>query len=144
MRPTKKVQRDLDKIKSLLLKSGIDTDTIEEAIETAPTEREAISRQGEAVLLFLETPAKFTAKVCKRCGEPFGTNYRSVSYCTDSCRSKAISEQLGVKWDWLKPEEERWGGKEAPLIIPKEFMQKFVAWYDSVKAQTQSQTQTLM
>lgn len=113
-----KEERNLDKIKALLLKHGIENEVIEEAIAEAPTFQDAVSRQGEAVLLFLEAPAKFTAKLCKRCGEPFSTNYRYVAYCTDICRAKAISEQTGVKWDWLKPEDERWGFKEPPLIIP--------------------------
>ena len=116
----------------MLADHGHTPEALEEMRDTAPTNREAISRQGEAVLLFLEAPAKFTAKLCKRCGEAFGTNYRAVAYCTDQCRSKAVSEQLGVKWDWLRAtEEERWGG-EPPLIIPPAALQKiqqFVTWF---------------
>ena len=124
MRAKLKAERDLQKIKELLSKAGIEEDVIEAAIDESPTIRDAISRQGEAVLLFLESPAKFTAKICKRCKEPFSTNYRYVAYCSDNCRAKSISEQTGVKWDWHKSEEERWGFKEPPLVIPPQAFQK--------------------
>ena len=130
MREKLKQERNLEKIKALLLKHGIEHEIIEEAIAEAPTFQDAISRQGEAVLLFLEEPAKFTAKLCKRCGEPFSTNYRYVAYCTDICRAKEISSQTGVSWDWMKSENERWGFKEPPLVIPPQAfkkLQKYVA-----------------
>lgn len=141
MRPNKRADRAMDALALMLKASGVTTEAITEMRETAPTGREAISRQGDAVLLFLECPAKFTAKLCKRCGEPFGTNYRSVAYCGDNCRSKEISTQIGVKWDWLRAtEEERWGG-EPPLIIPPAALRKiqqFVQWYaDNLSTQTE-------
>lgn len=135
MREKIKQERDLEKIKKLLLKHGIDNEVIEEAIAEAPTFQDAISRQGEAVLMFLETPAKFTAKLCKRCGEPFSTNYRYVAYCTDQCRAKAISSQTGVAWDWLKPELERWGFKEPPLIIPPEAFKNLQKYLNVLQSQ---------
>ena len=129
---------------ALMAQHGVEAKVIEEVRENVPSSREARSRQGEAVLLFLESPAKFTAKICKRCGEAFGTNYRSVAYCSDPCRSKEISAQLGVKWDWLRAtESERWGG-EAPLIIPPKVLrrlQEFVQFFDDMP-QTQSQIET--
>lgn len=147
MRPSKKADRAMAGIAELLKKHGYaDEQKIEELKEVAPTDRLAISRQGEAVLLFLESPAKFTTKQCKRaaCGEYFGTNYRSVGYCSDTCRAKEISDQLGVKWDWLKPEEERWGG-EPPLVIPPAALKKlneFIQFFAAIP-QPQNQTESL-
>lgn len=145
MRPSKKADRAMAGIAELLKKHGYaDDNKIEELKDTAPTDKLAISRQGEAVLLFLESPAKFTTKQCKRCGEYFGTNYRSVGYCSDNCRARAISEQLGVKWDWLRPEEERWGG-EPPLVIPPaaiKKLQEFTLFFAAIP-QPQNQTESL-
>lgn len=74
--------------------------------------------EAEAVLLMLEQPARFMVKPCKReeCKEPFGTNYRSVAYCSDNCRIKEL-KTMGILWNPSKRPEERWGG-EAPLLIP--------------------------
>ena len=141
MRQSKKAERSMGKLMDMLAASGTTTEAIEEMKTNAPTGREALSRQGEAVLLFLESPAKYTAKLCKRCGEAFGTNYRAVAYCSDSCRAKTMYEQLGVKWNNFKTEEERWGG-EPPLIIPPEALQRIqqlVAWFaDNLPTQTET------
>lgn len=146
MRASKKADRAMEQLAKMLASHGIEDKVIEDVRESAPTHRDAISRQGEAVLLFLESPAKFTTKYCKRpvCGEPFGTNYRGVAYCSDNCRSKHMSDLIGVKWDWLRAtDEERWGG-EPPLIIPPAAYRKirqFVTFFvDSL--QTQSQTES--
>lgn len=135
----------MTQLAQMLAKHGIDQEVIEEVKETAPTDRLAISRQGEAVLLWLESPAKFTTKICKRpeCAQPFGTNYRSVAYCSDNCRAKHTSELLGVKWDWTRAtEEERWGG-EPPLIIPpaalRKIQQYVLFFLDTLPTQTQTQ-----
>ena len=141
MRASKSAERSMAKLAQMLAAHGIKQDVIEEVKEAAPTDKNAISRQGEAVLLCLESPAKFTTKLCKRCGEPFGTNYRSVAYCSDGCRARAIQEQLGVKWDWLKPEEQRWGG-EPPLIIPPVALKKMREFFEFFATIPESQTQT--
>ena len=133
MRAAKKAVRAMDGLAALLAQYGVDQETIAEIKETAPTDRNAISRQGEAVLLFLESPAKFTSKQCKRCGEYFGTNYRSVAYCSDNCRSRAMNDIFGMVWNWTeKSEEERWGG-EPPLIIPPRAfakLEQYVRWFN--------------
>lgn len=145
MRPAKKADRAFAQLAKMLADFGVEQETIEEIKETAPTNSLAISRQGEAVLLWLESPAKFTTKVCKReaCQQPFGTNYRSVAYCSDNCRSRDVSNMLGIKWDWTRAsEEERWGG-EPPLIIPPAAMKnllKYVRFFaDTLPTQIQTQ-----
>lgn len=118
MRQSKKAERSINELARRLAELGLDSTAVESIKDNAPETRDAISRQGDAVLTWLEAPAKFTMKLCKRCKEPFGTNYRSVAYCSDNCRARDISEQIGVKWDWTaRTEEQRWGG-EPPLIIP--------------------------
>lgn len=133
MRASKKAVRAMDGLAAMLAQYGTTADVIEEIKETAPTDRNAISRQGEAVLLFLESPAKFTSKQCKWCEEYFGTNYRSVAYCSDNCRSRALNDIFGMKFNWVdKSEEQRWGG-EPPLIIPPKafaLLEKYVRWFN--------------
>ena len=146
MRLSKKAERSMAKLAEMLAASGVTIEEIEEIKETAPTGREAVSMQAEAVLLFLESPAKFTQKQCKRteCGEYFGTNYRSVAYCSDTCRAKEVSRQIGVKWNYFKTEHERWGG-EPPLVIPPAALQKirqYIEFFQSIPpTQTQIQNQ---
>lgn len=144
MRASKKADRAMEQLAALLTKHGMAVEQVEAIKETAPTSRDAISRQAEAVLLFLETPAKFTTKLCKRCGEAFGTNYRAVSFCSDNCRAREMEKQLGIKWNWYKPEEERWGG-EPPLVIPPPALQKIqqlLQWFaDTLPTQTEIQNQ---
>lgn len=72
--------------------------------------------EAEGLLLFLEKPARFAFKPCKRCNEMFGTNYRSVAYCSDNCRKRSLAE-IGIRWDPSKSPEERWSG-EPPIILP--------------------------
>lgn len=131
MRQEKKVERSVNEIAKRLAEFGIDPIRIEKLKDSVPETSETISRQGEAVSLWLYEPHKFTTKLCKRCGEPFATNYRSVAYCSDPCRAHDISEQIGVKWNYFKSEEERWGG-EPPLVIPPRALQmllRFVLWF---------------
>lgn len=127
MRTSKKKERALDGLLKYLERAGVSTETIEQVKEEIPHDDHAISMQAEAVLLSLEKPARFTIKNCKRCGESFGTNYRYVSYCSDTCRAKAIQNQTGIRWNWHKPAEERWGSQsgnvEPPLTIPPEALQ---------------------
>jgi hypothetical protein len=76
------------------------------------------SYTADAVITFIQKPARFAFKKCGRveCGEMFGTNYRAVNFCSVNCRIKYLEAQ-GIKWNPYKKEEERWGG-EPPLIIP--------------------------
>lgn len=147
MRASKKVDRDLEKLMQLLASTGhVQQEEIENIKANVPLSQQAISRQGEAVLLFLEAPAKFTTKLCKRaeCRQPFGTNYRGVAYCSDNCRARSMEELLGIKWNWFKQEEERWGG-EPPLIIPPAALQKlqtYVEFFASIP-HIQTETETL-
>jgi hypothetical protein len=120
VRASKKFERDMDKLAAFLEQHGADATAIHEIKKQAPEVEVIVSRSADAVIKWLEKPQQFTQKICKReaCKEPFATNYTYVAYCSDNCRSKVISEQIGVEWDWhAKTEEERWGG-QPPLIVP--------------------------
>lgn len=142
MRANKQAERSMAKLAEMLTNFGMDKAQVEEIKDSAPTTVQAVSYQGDAVLRFLEKPAAFTTKVCKReaCDMTFATNYRNVAYCSDNCRARELERQLGVKWNWLKPEHERWGG-DPPLIIPPAALQMldtYIKWFAS-QPQIQSQ-----
>lgn len=89
-----------------------------EEIEAAGT----ISREAEAVALFLDNPKRFIQRECKNCGGVFAVNRGSISLCTDTCRQHWLETQFGLIWDpKARSLEERWsaqtGGPE-PLIVP--------------------------
>lgn len=89
--------------------------------------------EAEGVLRFLEKPASFTVKICKRegCKEPFGTNYRAVAYCSDNCRRRDL-ERTGIRWNPHKPPEERWQG-EPPLVLPPQVIRALIALLSQVE-----------
>lgn len=75
--------------------------------------------QKECVLELIRQPQSYTAKRCRRCGEHFGSSYSAVAYCSDTCRSKAFTEQTGVEWNWSgKTQIELWGGEPPRIINP--------------------------
>jgi len=98
----------------------------------------------ESVLRCIEKPAAFTYKKCKRCNEMFGTNYRGVAYCSDSCRASAFEQQTGIKWNYERSSpEQRWGG-EPPLVVPPAVFKKLLPWAQHIVAiQNQEQYQNL-
>lgn len=134
MRKETKAKRALTGIEAYLAKSGVQLDVVKEVIEKAPTHRDEIHLQAEAVLLYLERPARFIMKPCKLCGEHFGTNYRAVAYCSDAHRAKALTSQTGIPWNPHKTPQERWGG-EAPLIIPPSAVNKLRQFAEQLLAQ---------
>lgn len=87
---------------------------------------QAVDFRGQGVLEFLAYPdVDKIAKHCRRCGEPFATNYRNVAYCSRHCIELHLKEKYGLAWfpagDLKK---ERWEFQEEPQLIP---MQALVA-----------------
>jgi len=106
-------KRAADKLAALL---GItDQDIIDTEVEKA-VRKEEVGLEAEAVLYYIRKPGAFITKLCLRCEEPFATNYKYVTYCSDNCRRKALLA-IGIKWDSSKRQEDRWRG-EPPLVIP--------------------------
>lgn len=142
-----KMQRNLKKLAALmgtaapLAPEKITRETAREARATKPSPL----YDAEAVLLFLQKPARFMVKPCKReeCQEPFGTNYRGVGYCSDNCRIKEL-KRFGIQWDPSKTPEERWQG-EAPLLIPPEALKVLIhlAQSQSLNADAESPLQEI-
>ena len=124
MRKEKKAERALQGLQAWLTKSGVAEEVVKEAAEKVPVAAHDLSMQAEGVLLFLQKPLHFITKKCKECEEDFLTNYRSVAYCSDSHRAKALRRD-GIQWTPYKKAEERWGG-EPPLVIPPEARKRLV------------------
>jgi len=110
---------------------GDDTAPVVRNFDVKEAAKEAVARKvldksnaAEGVLTFLSDPRTVVLKYCKRCEEPFGTNYQSVAYCSDNCRAKAL-EKIGIQWNPHKRPEERWGG-QPPLVIPPEAIDAMV------------------
>lgn len=127
MRPAKRTARAMEKFLAQAANAGYDMskfhsqtqkERVVQEAETAATKQLPRYYEAEGLLLFLEQPSRFMVKVCKRteCQEPFGTNYRSVAYCSDNCRAKDLMK-IGIRWDPTKSPEDRWRG-EPPLILP--------------------------
>lgn len=76
------------------------------------------SMQLDGILNFIEAPPKFITRQCKECGQFFGTNYRAVGYCSDTCRKKNFENHFGVPWDSSKSQVDRWGGTPPTIISP--------------------------
>ena len=128
MRKEIAVERSLAKLAKLMAEAGAPAtatlppqDSFKEMAKEAMVQTVRPFMEAEAVLQFLRKPATYALKNCKRCGEPFGTDYHAVSYCGDNCRIKAL-ESLGLRWDPTKPPERRWGSHlqalEPPNLIP--------------------------
>jgi hypothetical protein len=115
-----KLTRELEKFAKLAASMGVDFKVDDNAVEAELDHRRKVPayHEAEALLQALEKPATHTIKMCKRCGEPFGTNYRGVAYCSDTCRAKALA-QIGIRWDWKKSPEERWGGEPPSVLSPQ-------------------------
>lgn len=82
---------------------------------------DTITREAQAVLLFIEKPEAFISKKCDECHQPFLTTYQFVSVCSTDCRIKSL-EKIGIDWNPLHTPEERWKRSKIPTeysIPPK-------------------------
>lgn len=111
-------------------------------IRQEPNPMSTKSHQLDAVLMFIDKPPRYTAKVCLECGDSFGTNYNSVGYCSDTCRIKSFEDHFGVPWNPNgKTQAELWGGSP-PTIISPTLWKNLELLLDQIKIGVQSgQTQ---
>lgn len=134
MRTDKKKERATQKLIELLKSQGKLTEDKAIEISNEPLVADDSYLEAEAVLLSLEKPARFTTKVCKECGEAFGTDYRAVAYCSDHCRAKAL-KRIGILWNYHKHPRERWGSPfarvEPPLVIPPDVLKQMAGLLES-------------
>lgn len=143
MRPDKLKERKRQKALALVASLGVDTSSyVDHSAERLDRAPENLERQGEAALAFLDRPTRFITKQCIYCQEYFGTNYRSVGYCSNLCRDKHFRQQTGYKVDWgAKSDKDRWGG-EPPLIIDPETLKHLAQWYAELKQKVDQDSQT--
>ena len=134
MKKETKAKKALANLKDWLVDSGHSVDHVEKLAEATPLTADQIHLQVDAVLLYLEKPARFIIKICKYCKEPFGTNYRAVAYWSNSHRAKVLYQETGIRWNPHKSEHERWGG-EPPLIIPPMAVSKLREFAEQLLAQ---------
>lgn len=140
MRPDKRKARRKENALAALAKLGFDatayTITSGEEIDEQP---DNLERQGEAALAFLARPQRFTTKQCLYCEEYFGTNYRSVGYCSNNCRDKHFEQQTGMKVDWgKKNDRERWLGNEPPLVVDPTTLKYLAQHYEAMQKERQN------
>jgi hypothetical protein len=137
MKLDKKNARALARMAAMLSQVGVTVD-VEKIQDDAKANPVTDSEKLEGVLASIRRPGDFTYRTCKRCIEPFGSNYVSVGYCSDVCRIKSFEELTGVKWSSNKSAEERWGG-EPPLVIPPDVVRRMWEYSTSLMAYAESQ-----
>jgi hypothetical protein len=136
MRVDKKQARQLAKLAALLSNVGVTVD-VEKIQEDAKLTPVTESDKLEATLTSIRRPGDFIYRLCKRCREPFGTNYHAVAYCSDLCRIRDFELLTGCVWR-PKPAEERWGG-EPPLVIPPDVVRKMLRYSEIIVEYARSQ-----
>lgn len=138
----KKVQRAHESMLKLLAEMGADTKVIEELKESAPIHVTDLQKSLEAegiLLTLLSDRQSIRVKTCKReeCKQTFGTNYAYVGYCSDNCRSKELERVAGIRWNPLKPQQERWGSEvypsQIPIVISPEAIQNLLRLAEQIR-----------
>lgn len=112
---------------------------------TQQTSREMATLQAEHVLLSLEYPELAgLPKLCKECNSPFTTRYPAVGYCGDLCRAAALRKR-GIIW-WAKgtTEQEKWGGRIPPGMIPPDALRAMKTILNRVELETGHPVQTTL
>lgn len=87
-------------------------------------------REAQGLWYFLQAPALFTMKRCKResCGEIFAVSRKYVAYCSHECIRLSLLDQ-GIKWskagdfEVLAQDPDVWEGNE-PIWIRQSVLEK--------------------
>lgn len=110
---------------------------IEMTAETSSTVDARGRPEAESVMRSLHKPHAYIMKKCKRCNEPFQTNFCATSYCSDTCLA-ADMHDLGFTYDPY--EKHRWESSmysstsgilyryEPPEFIPSETLDILEFW----------------
>jgi hypothetical protein len=120
-RPKPKKSKAQQSRESLAALLGIEAPKEEARIQQARTE--------EAVLAYINGPALFTKRNCKRCNSEFAVNRSNVSYCRPYCRIRALAD-LGITYRGRLDDEteQQWlfrvyGPQGEPLVVPPSALQ---------------------
>ncbi len=84
----------------------------------AAANSERVVREAETVLRHLYYPQSSTPRKCKQCKREFLANYVYVKHCSNDCLQLSIKE-MGIEWDPLKTDDERWNGQPPGIIKPE-------------------------
>lgn len=115
---SKKEERLLAQFAAMVGKDVDDLKAIKQPVDSYPLGSK--SMQMEAALHYIRKPQGYVARECKECGEPFGSNYAHVAYCSDTCRAKSWERDMKVPWNMNgKGQRELWGGEVPVLINPE-------------------------
>lgn len=123
MAPRRKRKSDIDRVKKLAEKLGINFDNLMDEVSLTDIGEQAKERrtlEAESVIFYIQTKGKnFAQKNCDYCKHPFLSTYAAVAYCSDECRANWLAER-GVIWNARnRPDVERWAGK-IPKVISSE------------------------
>lgn len=99
-----------------------------ETVAPAPVVRDKNEEAAnELILRSLWRPGSIRIVKCKQCTQEFGTNYYSVAYCSRECRAAALAD-MGLDYDYEKPEGLRYDGHVPPTTIPPEDLIRLKEW----------------
>ncbi len=117
----KKQQQGMEFLLGLVKQTGqeVEEEEIKKAFEPPIKSHDYRILQAEGVLLHLQVANRtMEHKFCARCKEVFSTRYRSVAYCSDLCRQKAM-EEIGIVWN---PRNDSYQNMDAerPIVIGAE------------------------
>jgi hypothetical protein len=103
-------------------------DTIENL--DAATDRDY--RSDDAVTIFAHNPPGFKPGVCKNCKRPYGTNRKSVGFCSDPCRREDWKKTTGLEWRAVSVHDV-WDGDPPLVISPDQFekLRQIAEWFNT-------------
>ena len=104
---------NLEKMIKLAFESWSDLPEELKEIETA-------RREADALILYRENRQSFREVRCKQCYRQFAVDYQSVAMCSDKCRI-AFLRNIGIEWNPLKSQSERWAGRIPLTLQPDAF-----------------------
>ena len=82
---------------------------------------ETTRREADAFILYMENRQSFREVQCKQCHNHFAVDYQSVAMCSDKCRIEFL-RNIGVEWNPLKSQSERWAGRIPLTLQPDAFV----------------------
>lgn len=113
----KKKTNELDRMRLLASKLGMNIDNLMEEVPLTEVGTEAVIRheiEAESVLFYIETKGKgFEPKTCANpnCAGLFLHTFSAVAYCSEECRAWALA-QVGIIWNYHRRSmSQRWNAK---------------------------------
>lgn len=145
MRKETKAKKAAAGLLDFLKSQGVSTEEIEEVPHIRPSDFKVLL-EAEGILLSLHSDRRsMKVKLCKGCEQPFATNYEYVAYCTNACRALEL-KKIGIVWNPVKTDEERWGSvdypSQIPMVVGPEALSRLSLWIKNLE-ELQNQIETL-